>query len=266
MRLSAATLRFGAVRVQLERIEYQFRNWYHFTWLSGDDVPQSLIHNLDSALWVIQEETPMRIYGLGGRASEFKTEMGTSLDHHSIICEYANGRRIYGSVRTAVGCFNNNTDVFHGTKGRCIFNAFDPPRFTDLKGNVTWKADAKLSSAVAVRSGASGVPAVDSRGPSVPARQATGDLHAPLRARPGRRVYRQGSQMGRGAQFEIRLPARGRSANGHGAARATGLRRPLPDRQTRRNEPDLRTCGLSRRTNGTRMHFAVIRCPNNQRL
>jgi myo-inositol 2-dehydrogenase / D-chiro-inositol 1-dehydrogenase len=126
-------------------MEYQFRNWYHFTWLSGDDVPQSLIHNLDSALWAVHDEMPTRVYGLGGRATEFKPEMGTSFDHHSIICEYDNGRRIYGAVRTAVGCFNNNTDVFHGTKGRCIFNAFDPPRFTDLAGKVTWKADAELS-------------------------------------------------------------------------------------------------------------------------
>jgi len=130
-------------------MEYQFRNWYHFTWLSGDDVPQSLIHNLDSALWAVHDETPARIYGLGGRSSVFEDQyraaIGTSFDHHSIIFEYANGRRIYGSVRTAFGCFNNNIDVFHGTKGRCFFNAFDPPRFTDLAGNVTWKADAKLS-------------------------------------------------------------------------------------------------------------------------
>ena len=34
-------------------MEYQFRNWYHFSWLSGDDIPQSLVHNLDSALWAL---------------------------------------------------------------------------------------------------------------------------------------------------------------------------------------------------------------------
>ncbi len=126
-------------------MEYQFRNWYHFSWLSGDDVPQSLIHNLDSALWALQDEVPSSVYGLGGRASEFRPEMGTSFDHHSVIYEYSNGRRIYGSVRTAVGCFGNNIDVFHGTKGRCHFAAFAAPRFTDLAGNVTWKADEELS-------------------------------------------------------------------------------------------------------------------------
>ena len=47
--------------------------------------------------------------------------------------------------RTAVGCFGNNIDVFHGTKGRCIFTAFAAPKFTDLTGKVTWKADEEAS-------------------------------------------------------------------------------------------------------------------------
>ena len=126
-------------------MEYQFRNWYHFSWLSGDDVPQSLIHNIDSALWSIHDAPPMQAYGMGGRSTHFQTEMGTSFDHHSVIFEYPCGRRIYGSVRTAMGCFGNNIDVFHGTKGRCIFAAFAAPKFTDLAGKVTWKADVALS-------------------------------------------------------------------------------------------------------------------------
>ncbi len=126
-------------------MEYQFRNWYHFTWLSGDDVPQSLIHNLDSALWALHDVPPVQVYGLGGRSSQFQTEMGTSFDHHSVIYEFANGCRIYGAVRTAVGCFGNNIDIFHGTKGRCVFAAFAAPKFTDLTGKVTWKADEEAS-------------------------------------------------------------------------------------------------------------------------
>ncbi|MHB8972509.1 MAG: Gfo/Idh/MocA family protein [Pirellulaceae bacterium] len=126
-------------------MEYQFRNWYHFSWLSGDDIPQSLVHNLDSALWALHDEPPVLAYGLGGRSSEFRAEMGTSFDHQSVIYEYADGRRIYGAVRTASSCFGNNIDVFHGTKGRCFFAAFAPPKFTDLTGKVTWKADEEAS-------------------------------------------------------------------------------------------------------------------------
>jgi predicted dehydrogenase len=128
-------------------MQYQLRNWYHFTWLSGDDVLQSLVHNFDSALWVLGDQPPLQAYGLGGRSTHFQVEMGTSFDHHACVLEYADGKRVYGFGRTAVGCFGSNVDVFHGTKGRCIFQAFAPPRFTDLKGVETWKASAELSKA-----------------------------------------------------------------------------------------------------------------------
>ncbi len=126
-------------------MEYQFRNWYHFTWLSGDDILQSLVHNLDSALWALKDEMPVRAYGMGGRSTHFQGSMGTLFDHNSVVYEYADGRAIYGSCRTSQGCFGSNKDVFHGTKGRCNFAAFAAPTFTDHKGNVTWKADADLS-------------------------------------------------------------------------------------------------------------------------
>ena len=113
--------------------------------LSGDDVPQSLIHDLDSALWALGDVMPERAYGMGGRSTHFQASMGTSFDHHQVTYEYADGRCIYGSCRTASGCFGLNRDVFHGTKGRCHFAAFDRPYFTDLKGKVTWRADAASS-------------------------------------------------------------------------------------------------------------------------
>ncbi len=130
---------------QWSEMEYQFRNWYHFTWLSGDDVPQSLIHNLDSALWALGDVMPEAAYGMGGRSTHFQASMGTSFDHHHVTFEYPDGRCIYGSCRTAVGCFGFNKDVFHGTKGRCHYAAFQRPYLTDLKGKITWRADDALS-------------------------------------------------------------------------------------------------------------------------
>lgn len=130
---------------QWSEMEYQFRNWYHFSWLSGDDVPQSLVHNVDSALWALGDELPLQAYGMGGRSTHFQVELGTSFDHHSVTYEYGDGRCIYASCRTAQGCFGSNKDIFHGTKGRCHFASFNPPYFTDLKGKITWKADAALS-------------------------------------------------------------------------------------------------------------------------
>ncbi|MCX7886277.1 MAG: Gfo/Idh/MocA family oxidoreductase [Verrucomicrobiae bacterium] len=122
-------------------LEYQFRNWYHFTWLSGDDIPQSLIHNLDSALWTIGDVMPEAAYAMGGRSTHFQTSMGTSFDHHFVTYEFASGLCIYGSCRTAFGCYGVTKDIYHGTKGRCCFPAMGQPFIADLKGNVVWKAD-----------------------------------------------------------------------------------------------------------------------------
>lgn len=122
-------------------IEYQFRNWYHFGWLTGDDILQSLLHNIDSVLWALNDELPESTYGIGGRSTEFIPELGNLFDHNGAIWEYADGRRIFGMNRTASGCHTSNLDVFFGTKGRCHFCATGTPYFTDLKGNVTWQPD-----------------------------------------------------------------------------------------------------------------------------
>ena len=123
--------------------EYQFRNWYHFTWLTGDEILQSLLHNLDSVIWALNEDLPESCYGTGGRSSTFLPELGDIYDHTGIVYEYKDGRRIYGATRAAFKCMTSNKDIFHGTKGRCIYTATGIPVITDLKGNEIWRPAAK---------------------------------------------------------------------------------------------------------------------------
>ncbi len=99
--------------------EYQFRNWYHFRWLSGDDVTQSLVHNVDRMAWILGEEAPAWCFGLGGRSSSFGEVYGDMYDHHGVVYEYASGPRLYALCRTQVGCYNNSGDIIMGTKGVC---------------------------------------------------------------------------------------------------------------------------------------------------
>ena len=127
-------------RPEWSEIEYQFRNWYHFTWLAADEILQSLIHNIDSVMTAFGDEAPVSAYGVGGRSSMFVEEMGDQFDHSAVVLNFADGKRIYGMTRTATQCFNSNRDVFHGTKGRCFFSGTRQPYITDLKGNRTWTA------------------------------------------------------------------------------------------------------------------------------
>jgi len=102
----------------LSELQYQVSNQYHFTWLSGDDVPQSLVHNIDRSLWAMKEVPPATCHGLGGRSSMTDEAYGNVFDHHSVVYVYPNGTRIYAFCRTTTGCYNEVSSIIMGTKGR----------------------------------------------------------------------------------------------------------------------------------------------------
>lgn len=104
-------------------VEWQFRAQMHFAWLSGDDVTQSLVHNLDRASWVMREQMPVKARGLGGRSASFGRIYGNTFDHHTVIYEYANGVRLYAHCRTQNGCWSDSGSYYWGTKGRCCLAA-----------------------------------------------------------------------------------------------------------------------------------------------
>ncbi len=128
-------------RVNVERnpdwteLQWQFRNWYHFRWLSGDDVLQSLVHSLDKASWLMNDEPPKFAFGVGGRSQTFDVVHGNQHDHAAMTFEYESGARTYGFSRAQAGCFNETTDNVLGTKGRCNLTKHT------IEGETTWKYD-----------------------------------------------------------------------------------------------------------------------------
>jgi predicted dehydrogenase len=124
----------------LNEVQYQFSNQYHFAWLSGDDVPQSLVHNMDRATWVLKEATPVKCHGLGGRCALHGEIYGNVFDHDSVIYHYANGARAYAFTRTVERCYDECSSIILGTKGRCNLLAnriegetpwhYEPPKDT----------------------------------------------------------------------------------------------------------------------------------------
>jgi predicted dehydrogenase len=103
----------------MSELEHQASNQYHFHWLSGDDVPQTLIHNLDRSRWALREQSPVRAWGMGGRSTLRGEIYGNVFDHHAVVYEFAGGVRIYAYCRTIDNCYNENSSLLIGTKGRC---------------------------------------------------------------------------------------------------------------------------------------------------
>jgi predicted dehydrogenase len=141
---------------KLTETQYQFSNWYHFRWLSGDDVPQSLVHNMDRISWILKEEMPTWAFGLGGRSSSFGDDYGDMFDHHTVVYEYKSGARVYALCRTQAGCYDNSSDIIMGSKGKCYLGAcrIDGETKWQYKGPNDSPYDAEQKALIeAVRSG-----------------------------------------------------------------------------------------------------------------
>jgi myo-inositol 2-dehydrogenase / D-chiro-inositol 1-dehydrogenase len=103
---------------KLSELEYQASTQYHFVWLSGDDVVQSLVHNLDRASWAMKDQAPVKCHGMGGRSSMTDDLYGNVFDHHAVVYEFAGGVRIYAFCRTTVGCYDEYSSLVFGSKGK----------------------------------------------------------------------------------------------------------------------------------------------------
>ncbi len=102
----------------LTELEWQCSTQYHFRWLSGDDVPQSLVHNLDRSSWVLSNQAPLKCHGLAGRSTMVEPAYGDVFDHHSVVYEFENGVRVYALCRTTTGCYAENSSLIFGSKGK----------------------------------------------------------------------------------------------------------------------------------------------------
>jgi predicted dehydrogenase len=130
-------------RPGMGEVEYQASNQYHFHWLSGDDVPQTLIHNLDRSSWALQNTAPLRCYGMGGRSTLHGASYGDVFDHHSVVYEFPNGVRVYAFCRTIDNCYEENSSLIVGTKGRCDLLQLR------ITGEKNWESTAMKSKASA---------------------------------------------------------------------------------------------------------------------
>lgn len=99
-------------------MEYQLRNWLYFTWLSGDVIVEQHIHSLDKALWLNNDEIPLKCVGMGGRQVRTEEKWGNVYDHFSCYFEWESGIKAFTFARQMAGCYNNVNDYVMGSKGK----------------------------------------------------------------------------------------------------------------------------------------------------
>lgn len=99
----------------------QMRNWYYYTWLSGDFNVEQHVHFLDVCAWIMGDRYPVKAVGMGGRQQRTEPRFGNIYDHHSVIYEYADGARLISNCRQQRGCQNNLSAEVVGTQGTASF-------------------------------------------------------------------------------------------------------------------------------------------------
>ncbi len=116
-------------------MEWQMRNWYYFTWLSGDFNVEQHVHNLDVAAWVMKDTYPVKAIGLGGRQARTSPEYGHIYDHISVTYEYASGVKLFSHTRQQTACANDVTVYALGTQG----SAYISERKMEIRGYRPWR-------------------------------------------------------------------------------------------------------------------------------
>ena len=116
-------------------MEWQTRNWYYFTWLSGDHIVEQHVHTIDVMNWVLNGP-PVRALAMGGRLVRTGEKHGNIYDHFAVDYEFKGGRHVMSMCRQMRGADPRGGAHFVGAKGRAAV----------YSGRVgTWKFEGKSS-------------------------------------------------------------------------------------------------------------------------
>jgi myo-inositol 2-dehydrogenase / D-chiro-inositol 1-dehydrogenase len=103
----------------MTEMQYQVNNWYHFCWLSGDNICEQHIHDIDVCNWVAQDH-PLEASGMGGCSVRYQGKAkgtGQIFDHHFVEFTYKDGVKLFSQCRHIPGTWNIVSVIAHGTRG-----------------------------------------------------------------------------------------------------------------------------------------------------
>lgn len=126
-------------------MEYQMRNWYNMTWLSGDFNVEQHVHFLDVCAWIMKEQYPVKAVGMGGRQVFTGPEYGNIYDHFSIVYEYADGAKMFSNTRHHPRCANDMSAQAIGTAGRADISEKKKGLVLKPTGKPDWVYDGPLN-------------------------------------------------------------------------------------------------------------------------
>ncbi len=122
-------------------VEWQLRNWYNFTWLSGDGLTEQGVHSVDKMAWAMKDVPPLKCTAVGGRQTP--NHDGNIYDHIEVNYEFANGVRGFVVHRQIPNCHGETRDYILGSNGNAnIGGRRSAVELTDMAGAIKWRSGA----------------------------------------------------------------------------------------------------------------------------
>lgn len=115
-------------------VEWQLRNWYNFTWISGDGLVEQACHSVDKVMWAMKDLPPARAVATGGR--QIPNHQGNIFDHIDVFYEWESGARATMAQRQISNCASDNSDYLMGEKGFGTIKGWSAPI---IAGENSWR-------------------------------------------------------------------------------------------------------------------------------
>jgi predicted dehydrogenase len=96
-------------------LEWQMRNWYNFTWLSGDGYGEQACHSVDKVGWGMKDQSPLKAVAVGGRQTP--NNPGNIYDHMFVVYEFPDDVRAFVGQRQIGNTYSDNSDYLMGSAG-----------------------------------------------------------------------------------------------------------------------------------------------------
>jgi predicted dehydrogenase len=136
----------GTLGREPTEMEYQMRNWYHFTWLSGDFNVEQHVHFLDVCAWALGDRYPTRCIAMGARQTRPKNG-GNIYDSFSAVFDYSDGVKVFSNSRHIRGrnVYRNMGVELKGTKGSGVISEQQNRHHLAIDGK-PWRFEGKHNS------------------------------------------------------------------------------------------------------------------------
>jgi myo-inositol 2-dehydrogenase / D-chiro-inositol 1-dehydrogenase len=115
-------------------LEWQMRNWYNFTWLSGDGYGEQACHSVDKVGWAMKDQSPLKAVAVGGRGTP--NNQGNIFDHMFVVYEFPDDVRAFVGQRQVGNTYTDNSDYLMGASGVGKIGGWGAPT---IKGAQSWR-------------------------------------------------------------------------------------------------------------------------------